>query len=142
MRRWGRWAEATEILGWSEIAKGLMGSVVVVAVGEGVNERLECVDPVGELVGGIELVSPTRLGALDAAIEVGALGRQDDEFEALDAAMVLEDGHKLRSAVDLDAFDLEGGTDDELVEQDPCGPGGGGARDMADRPFGNRIVRR
>ena len=47
MRRRGRWAEACEILGWGEIAKGLMRSVVVVSVGEGVDERLELVDAAG-----------------------------------------------------------------------------------------------
>ena len=34
----------TEILGWREIAKGLVRSVVIVPVGEGVDERLELID--------------------------------------------------------------------------------------------------
>jgi hypothetical protein len=140
MRRWGLWAEATEILRWGEIAKGLMGSVVVVAVGEGVDEGLELVDLVGELVGGVERVSPAWLGALDAAVEVGPLGREDDELEAFVAAMVLEEGHELGTAVDLDTPDFEGRARKQLVEQDPCGAGGGGAGDVADRPFGDRIV--
>ena len=64
MRRRRRLAEAAEIVCWSEIAKGLMRSVVVVSVGEGVNERLEFVDARGQVVGGVELVAPARLGAL------------------------------------------------------------------------------
>jgi hypothetical protein len=47
--------------------------MAVVSVGEGVDERLELVDPVKEFVGGVELVSPARLGALDAAVEIGPL---------------------------------------------------------------------
>ena len=58
MRRLGLWAEAIEILCWGEVAKGLVGSVVVVSVGEGVDEGLELVDAVGQVVGSIELVSP------------------------------------------------------------------------------------
>jgi len=65
-----------------EVAKGLVGSVVVVAMREGVDEGLEFVDAVGEFGGGVELVSPARLGALDASVEVGAFRRQDDEFKA------------------------------------------------------------
>jgi hypothetical protein len=34
-----------EILGWGSIAKGLVGSVVIEAVGEGVDEGLQLVDP-------------------------------------------------------------------------------------------------
>ena len=69
----------------------------------------------GQLIGGVEFVSPARVGALDATVEAGPLRRQDDEFEAFVAAMVLEDGHELGSAVDLDCLDLEGRADDELV---------------------------
>jgi hypothetical protein len=102
MRGRGRWAEAAETLGWSEIAKGLVRSLVVVSVGEGIDERLEFVDLVGQLVGRVVFVPPARVGALDASVEVGPPGRQDDEFEALVAAMVFEDRHELGSAVDLD----------------------------------------
>jgi hypothetical protein len=92
MRRRGRRAEAAEILGWSEIAKGLVGSVVVVAMGEGFDERLEFVDTIEQVVGGVKIVAPAGLGALDAAVEIGPLGRQDDEFEAVMAAMVFVRG--------------------------------------------------
>lgn len=134
MRRRGRWADWCEILGWSEIAKGLVRSVVVVLMGEGVDERLELIDAGGQFVGGVELVSPAGLGALDAAVEVGPPGRQDDEFEAFVAAMVFEDRHELGSAVDLDTLDLERRAGEELVEQGLGGAGGCGGGDMADRP--------
>ena len=58
MRRRGLRAAVDEILGWGEIAKGLVRSLVVVSVGEGVDEGLELVDLVGQFVGSIELVSP------------------------------------------------------------------------------------
>jgi hypothetical protein len=54
--------------------------------------------------------------------------------------MVLDDGHELASAVDLDSRDLEEGAGEQLVEQAPCGAGGCGGRDVADRPFGDRVV--
>jgi hypothetical protein len=58
MRLLGLRVEAFEILWWGEVAKGLVGSVVVVSVGEGVDEGPELVDAVGQVVGGVELVSP------------------------------------------------------------------------------------
>jgi len=35
-----------------------MGSVVVETMGEGVDERLETIEPAGQVVGGIELIAP------------------------------------------------------------------------------------
>ncbi len=70
------------MLGWGEIAKNLVGPAMVLSVGKGVDEGLELSDAAGQIVGGAELVSPGRLGALDAALEIGSLGRQDDGFEA------------------------------------------------------------
>ena len=95
---------------------------------------------VGQVVGGVELVAPGGLGALDAGLEIGSLGRQDDEFDALVAAMALEDGHEFGPAVDLDASELEGRAGDELAEQAPCGAAGYGVGDVFDGPLGDRIV--
>src|SRR5947209_12987565 len=140
MGRLGLRTNAFEILRWGEIAKGLVRSVVVVPMGEGVDEGLELVDPGGQVIGGVELVSPARLGAFDATVEVGALGRKNDEFEALLAAMVFEDGHELGSAVELNTLELEGRAGEQLVEQVFCGLGGYGGGDVADCPFGDRVV--
>ena len=115
-----------EILRWGEVAKGLVGSVVIISVGEGVDEGLELIDAIGQVVGGVEFVAPARLGALDASVEVGAFRRQDDELEAFGLAMILEERHELGSAVDLNAFDFERGVVDQLVEQGFCGAGGSG----------------
>ena len=75
MRRRGLSAETTEILFGGDVAKGLVGSVVVVSMSEGVDEGLELVDSMGQLVGGVELVSPARLSPFDATVEIGPLGR-------------------------------------------------------------------
>jgi hypothetical protein len=77
-------------------------------MGEGVDEGLGLIDAAWQVVGGVELVSPTGLGAFDGAVEIGPFGRQDDEFEAICAAMVFEGRHELGSSVDLDAFDRKG----------------------------------
>ena len=54
--------------------------------------------------------------------------------------MILEDGHELGSAVDLDAFDLERSGGDELVEQGFCGAGGSVGGHVGKGPFGDRVV--
>ena len=140
MRRLGLRTEGAEILCRSEVAKGLVRSVVIVSVGEGVDEGLEFVDAAGQVVCGVEFVSPRGLGAFDAAVEVGTFWRQDHELEAVFPAMILEDGHELGSAVDLDAFDLERSGGDELVEQGFCGAGGSVGGDVGKGPFGDRVV--
>src|SRR5580700_3049839 len=108
MRRLGRDAEGFEILRRGSIAKGLVRSVVIEAVGEGVDEGLQLVDAVRQVVGGVELVSPCRLGAFDTSVEVGPFGRQDAEFEAARLTFGFEDGSELRAAVDLDSTHGEG----------------------------------
>jgi hypothetical protein len=55
----------------------------VEAVCEGVDEGLQLVEAGRQVEGGVELVAPRALGALDAAVELGSLGRQDEEVEAL-----------------------------------------------------------
>jgi hypothetical protein len=51
-------AAGFELLGWGQSAKGLVGPVVIEAVGEGVDEGLEAIEAPGQVVGGVELVSP------------------------------------------------------------------------------------
>ena len=138
--RRGLRAAGFEILCGGQVAKGLVGPVVIISVGEGVDEELELIDAVWQVVCGVEFVSPGGLGALDASIEVGTFGRQDDELEAFGLAMILEDGHELGSSVDLDSFDLERGVGDELVEQVFCGGGGNDGGDVAEGPFGDRVI--
>lgn len=55
-----------------------MRPVVIKSVSESVEIGLELIDAVRQVVNGIELVSPGRLGALDAAVEVGSFGRQNE----------------------------------------------------------------
>jgi hypothetical protein len=46
----GLFADGSEILRRGSVAKGLVRSVVVVSVGEGVDERLELIDAAGQVV--------------------------------------------------------------------------------------------
>lgn len=78
---------------------------------------------------GVEFVAPGAVGAFDAAVEHGRPGRQDVELEALGLAGVLELGHELGAAIDLDGADREGQFGEQLVEE-----AGGGAAVPFGRP--------
>src|SRR3972149_9512644 len=56
----------------------------------------------------VELLLVGTLGTLDVAVELGRARRKDEEFDASLAAGVLEPGHELGAAVDLDRSDREG----------------------------------
>ncbi len=68
-----------------------------------------------------------RIGALDAAIAIGAFGRQHEQFDAAALAGGLELGRGLAAAVDLHRLEVERRLADQVVEQ-LRGAGGGGAR--------------
>src|SRR3954467_7116872 len=106
-----------EVLGWGEIAKGLVRSCVIEAMGEGVDTELEGFEAGREVFDAVELVSPRALGELDVAVELGPLRRQDEEAQVALLACVLELGPELRPAIDLDALDAEGDLGDELVAE-------------------------
>src|SRR3970282_1235170 len=56
----------------------------------------------------VELFLVGPLGTLDVAVELGGARWKDKEFDAALAAGVLELGHELGAAVDLDRSDREG----------------------------------
>src|SRR5436305_11293373 len=89
-----------EILFWSEAGKGSVRSVVIVEVLEAVEDWVEGFDGFGEIVGFVELIAPGAVAAFNGPVEFGRFGRQDEELDVVVLA--------LRSAVDLDGFDLEG----------------------------------
>src|ERR1700712_1722858 len=105
MRRGRSAADGSEILRWCGVAKGPVGPVVVEAVGEGVDERLQLVDAVRQGEAGVELLAPSALVSFDGAVELQTLWRQDNELEALVGAGLFEGRLELRSAIDLDAGD-------------------------------------
>src|SRR5690606_24899280 len=121
-------------------AKGAVWAIGVVAVLEGVDERIELVEAVGQVVDGIELITPGAVAALDGAVELGAFGGQDVEGDGALSAGVLELGHELGSAVHLDSVDLEGHVGDELVEEGCGGGGGGSGIGLGDGPLGDGVV--
>src|SRR3972149_9863465 len=103
MRRLGLRAEGFEILGRGFAVEGIVWPVVVVSMGEGIEEGLQPVEAMRQVVGGIELVSPCAVAALHRAVQLRALGRQHIEIDPLGLAGSLEVGPELRAAVDLDA---------------------------------------
>jgi hypothetical protein len=84
-------AESLQILRWGSSAKRVVRPMMVEFVGEGVGEGLQLVDSMRQAVGRVELASPGRLGAFDAAVEVGALLRQHEEFQPARLAFGFED---------------------------------------------------
>ena len=88
----------------------------------------------------MELVSPCAVGALDGAVEFGGSRRQDVEREVFVGAGLLELGHELGAAVDLDGFDGVGHLEENLVEKAGGVPGGGLFAGSGDGPFGEGIV--
>jgi hypothetical protein len=88
--RVGRRAECFEILGWGSAVEGIVRSVVVEAVGEGVDKGLQLIEAVGQVVDGVELVSPGAVAAPHGAVELRAPGRQHVEGKVLSLAGALE----------------------------------------------------
>jgi hypothetical protein len=73
-------AEDREVLGGCLPAKGSVELAVVVEAGKGIDAFVEAIQAAGQVVAGVELVAPSALGALDGAVEVGSLGRQDERL--------------------------------------------------------------
>ena len=94
--------ESLELLCRGSSAEGVVRPAVVEAVSKGADDGLQFVDAMRQIVGGVEPVTPSRLGAFDASVEIGALGRQE-ELEASRLVFGFEDGLELAAAVDLDS---------------------------------------
>src|SRR3954468_3531882 len=76
------------------------------------------------------------------SVELGPLGRQDEEGEVTGCTGLFEFGPELRSSVHLDARDREGRLGRELVEQGCGAERCGAAGDEADGPLGDGIISR
>lgn len=96
----------------------------------------ECLVIGRKFVGFVELVSPCAIAAFDRSVELGRSGRQDVAGEALVLGGLLELGHELGAAVDLNGLDGKQLIGGDLVEE----AGGGLGGDAFRRPFGDRIV--
>ena len=82
-----------------------MGSVVVVEVSEGVDAFGDFVDVEGQVGAGVELIPPGSVAAFDGSVELGRSGREQVEGDFGVGAGLLELGHELRPAVDLNGSD-------------------------------------
>ncbi len=75
----------------------------------------------------VELVAADGVGALHAAVMLGAFGRQHEQRDAALPAGGLELGHGLAAAVDLHRLEVEWCLADQVVEES-CGASSRGAR--------------
>ena len=94
----------------------------------GVVEALEFgqLDVQGAVVELVELVAVDRVGALHAAVMLGAFGRQHEQFDAALLAGGLEPGRGLAAAAGMNRPDVERCLADQVVKES-CGAGGAGA---------------
>jgi hypothetical protein len=113
-------------------------SLGVEVIGERINTGLQFF--VRQVIDGVEFVSPGRLGAFDASVEVSPFGRQNQGFEAARLAFGFEDPFELGSVIDLNAAEPERRFAQALVERslstDCAGLGGNAAAG----PFGYRVI--
>ena len=109
-----------------------MGSVVVVEVLEGVDAFGDLVDIERQVGAG---VSPDAVAALDGAVELWRSGREDVKRNLGVGAGLLEFGHELASAVDLDGPDGHLGA--HALKELGSVLGGGARIGLGDGPFIN-----
>lgn len=106
-----------EELGGSKLAKRLVGADVVVGVLPTAQVMGEAGDSRGGVRAVVELLAVGTVGTFDAAVELGAAGREFEEQDAVVAAGILELGHELGAAVDLDRPDGKRAALDECLER-------------------------
>ncbi len=106
-----------EVLERCQACKCVVGTECVVELREGIDERVELIECVGQFVDAVELVAPGCVVALDMSIEVGPAGRGDVHGYFSPFCLGLELGHELRSAVDLDAVEAEGQAFYQFIEK-------------------------
>jgi hypothetical protein len=90
-----------EILVWGLSVESPVRPEVVVEVLEGIDVSGDLVEVVGQVDDGVKFVSPGAVASFDGAVELWRARRQDIEGDGLCGAGVLELGHELGAAVDL-----------------------------------------
>jgi len=96
---------AQQELKWGEVAEGLVGANGVVTLLPGQETRRELGDGRAHGGAGIELVTVGAIGPLDSSVELWAPGREDEQLDVSIFTSLLEFGHELAAAVDLDGAD-------------------------------------
>ena len=71
-----------KVLRRGEAVQGAVGPIMVVEMLEAVDQGIELGEGSGQVVDRIELVAPAAVSPLDRAIELGRLGRQDEQLDA------------------------------------------------------------
>src|SRR3989304_2498551 len=90
------------------LAQSLVRPVAVVNVLPSAKKLVDLGEGGGRCETVVELLLVGPLGTLDVAVELGRARWKDKEFDAALAAGVLELGHELGAAVDLDRSHREG----------------------------------
>lgn len=119
-----------------ELAESLVRPVSVVHVLPFAQPLVELRQVVGVREAAVELLSMGAVGAFDVAVEFGRARRQYEEEDVALAAGVLELGHELRTAVDLDGADRERHACDDRIQEAGRGVSRGAAMSPQDLPAG------
>src|SRR5690606_29403276 len=127
--------------------EGVVGAVVVVVVEVGVEVGVGADEVEAGGFVGVVFVAEGALQAFDAAVALGALWGDGDEFEAEGGAGAFEVATELAAVVDLDASDAVGPALEAFAEETlgVAAVGAGeeaGVRELAGRVDGAEVVAR
>src|SRR3990172_8298928 len=102
-----------------DLTEGLVWPVAVMNVLPSAEKLANAGEGGGVREAVVELLLVGALGTFNMAVELGEIGRQDEEFDAAQPAGVFELGHQLGAAVHLDRSDGEGHAV-EIVSRKPA----------------------
>src|SRR3990172_5418959 len=122
------------------LAESLVRPVAVVNVLPFAEELADLVEGGGRGETVVELLLVGPLGTLDVAVELGRARRKDEEFDAALAAGVLELGHELGAAVDLDRPHGGGHALADGIQEAGRGVSRGVAMCLQDLPAGEDVA--
>src|SRR3990172_312547 len=122
------------------LAESLVWSVGVVDILPSAKKLVDLGERGGRCKAVVELLLVSTLGTLDVAVELGRARWKDKEFDAARAAGVLELGHELGAAVDLDRSDREGHALEDRIQEAGRGVSRGAAMCLQDLPAGEDVA--
>src|SRR3989304_2750040 len=122
------------------LAESLVWSVGVVDILPSAKELVDLGERGGRCETVVELLLVGTLGTLDVAVELGGAGWKDEELDAAQAAGVLEPGHELGAAVDLDGLNGEGHAGEDRIQEAGRGVSRGAAMCLQDLPASEHVA--